>query len=47
VGTDYIGLAQDRVKCRALVKVIISLWVSQHAGKVSIGCTTCGLLSSA
>jgi hypothetical protein len=27
-GVDWIGLAQDRDKCRALVNTVISLWVS-------------------
>jgi hypothetical protein len=42
---DWIGLAQDRYKWRALVNVAMNLWVPQNAGKLLSGCTTCGLLS--
>jgi hypothetical protein len=41
---DWIGLAQDRYRWRALVKSVMNLRVSQNAGKLSSGCTTCGPL---
>jgi hypothetical protein len=46
-GMDWIGLAQDRYKWRALVKAIMNLWFQQQAGKFLSGCTTGGLLRSA
>jgi hypothetical protein len=44
---DWIGLAQDRHRWRALVNTIMNLWVPEIAGKLSSGCTTDGLSSSA
>jgi hypothetical protein len=40
---DWIGLAQDRVKCRALVNVVKNLRVPEIAGKLSSRFTTGGL----
>jgi hypothetical protein len=36
---DLIGLPQDRLKWRALVKVLMNLRVPQDAGKFLSGCT--------
>jgi hypothetical protein len=44
-GVDWIGLAQDRDKWRALVKTVMNLRVLTNAGKQSSGCTTGGLSS--
>jgi hypothetical protein len=44
---DWISLAQDRFKWRALANVVMTLWVPHNAGKLSSGCTTGGLSSSA
>jgi hypothetical protein len=44
---DWIGLAQDRYRWRALVNLVMNLWVPQNAGKLPRGCTTCGLSSGA
>jgi hypothetical protein len=46
-GIDWIGLAQDRDKWRALANAVLSLWVPQNAGRLSSGSTTGGLSSSA
>jgi hypothetical protein len=46
-GVDWIGLAQDRDRWRALVYEVINLQVPQNAGKLSSGFTTGGLSSSA
>jgi hypothetical protein len=44
---DWIGLAQDRYRSRALVNAVMNLRVPRSAGKLSSGCTTGGLSSSA
>jgi hypothetical protein len=44
---DWIGLAQDRNRCRALVNSVLNIWVPENAGALSIGLTTGGLSSSA
>jgi hypothetical protein len=36
-GVDWIGLAQDRDKCRGLVNAVMSLRVPSNAGKLSSG----------
>jgi hypothetical protein len=34
-GVNWIGLAQDRNRWRALVYVVMNLWVPENAGKLS------------
>jgi hypothetical protein len=47
VGMDWIGLAQDRDKLRALVNAVMNLHFPYNAGKLSSCYTTGGLSSSA
>jgi hypothetical protein len=44
---DWIGLAQYKDKCRALVSAVMNLRVPSNAGKVSSVLTTMDLSSSA
>jgi hypothetical protein len=44
-GVDWIGLAQDRCRWRALVNSAMNLRVPKNAGKLPSGCTTCVLSS--
>jgi hypothetical protein len=45
-GVDWIGLAQDRDKWRALVNSVLNLRVPQNGGKLSSGYIIGGLASS-
>jgi hypothetical protein len=44
---DWIGLARDTDRWRALVNLVLNLWVPQNAGKLSSVQTTRDLSSSA
>jgi hypothetical protein len=44
---EWYGLAGDRDKWRALVKVVMNLWVPFNARKFLSGLTTDGLLNNA
>jgi hypothetical protein len=44
---DWIGLAKDRNRCRALVNSVLNLRVPLNAGRLSSGLTYSGLSSSA
>jgi hypothetical protein len=44
---DWIGLAKDRNRWRALVNSVLNLRVPSDAGKLSSGLTSSGLSSSA
>jgi hypothetical protein len=45
-GVDWIGLAEARDQCTALVNVVLNLWVPQNAEFFS-SCTTGGFSRSA
>jgi hypothetical protein len=45
-GVDWIGLAQDSDKRRAIVNAVMNLLVPFNAGELSSGCTTGGLTKS-
>jgi hypothetical protein len=42
---DWIGLAQDKYRWRALVNSVMNLRVPENAGNLASGCTSCGLSS--
>jgi hypothetical protein len=42
---DWIGLAEDRYRWRALVNAVMNLRVLYSAEKLPSACTTCGLSS--
>jgi hypothetical protein len=44
---DWIDLAQDRNRWRALVNLVLNLRIPSNAGRLSSGLTIGGLLSSA
>jgi hypothetical protein len=44
---DWIGLAKDRNRWRALVNYVLNLRIPWNAGKPSSGLTSSGLSSSA
>jgi hypothetical protein len=44
---DWIGLAKDRNRWRALVNSVFNLWVPRNAGKLSSGLASSGLSNSA
>jgi hypothetical protein len=43
---DWIGLAKDRNRRRALVNSVLNLWVPRNVGKLSSGLASSGLLGS-
>jgi hypothetical protein len=43
---DWIGLAQDKNRWRAVVNSVLNLRVPRNAGKISNGLTSSGLSSS-
>jgi hypothetical protein len=42
-GVDWIGLARNRDRWRALVNAIMNLRIPKSGGKLSSGCTTVDL----